>query len=443
MFGYYIELAVRSLRRNVVLTALMIAAVAVGIGVCMTALTTLRAMSGNPIPAKSSELFVPHINAWDPARGKPGTADSQFSYRDAMALMKAQRGVRQAAMYQVTPNLKTPGGRLIKAHGRATFADFFAMFDVPFRSGAPWGQKEDDDRENVVVLSSKLADQLFPHAEPLGLTITLNGRDYRVVGVTRAWMVTPRFYDLADQDADRFAYGETEDFFLPFATAIDRQLIPHNYTSCMAEDPMPPTWEGRLGSGCYWVQFWVQLPTPAQVRDFSAFLHSYVIAQQRLGLYHYPPRVQMFDVMDWLAFNYVSDGSVRVNMLIATGLLLVCLVNAVGLMLAKFAGKSAELGIRRALGASRRDLFLQCFAETLIVGLLSATLGLALTVAGLWGVRSLRGVAADSAMGQLYSLDVQMALIVLVLAVAATVLTGVYPAWRAVRIQPAWQLKTQ
>jgi putative ABC transport system permease protein len=443
MFAYYIELAVRSLRRNVVLTSLMIVAVGVGIGVCMTALTTLRAMSGNPIPARSAELFVPHIDAWDPARGKPGTADSQFSYRDAMALMKAHRGVRQAAMYQVTPNLKTPGGKLIKVHGRATFADFFAMFDVPFRSGAPWGRKEDDDRENVVVLSSKLADRLFPHVEPLGLTITLNGRDYRVVGVVRPWIVTPRFYDLADQDADRFAYGETEDFFLPFPTAIDRQMIPHNYTSCMAEDQMLPTWEGRLSSGCYWVQFWVQLPTAAQVRDYSAFLHSYVLAQARLGLYHYPPRVQMMDVMAWLAFNYVSDGTVRVNMLIATGLLLVCLVNAVGLMLAKFAGKAAELGIRRALGASRRDLFLQCFAETLIVGVLSATLGLALTIVGLWGVRYLRAVAVDSAMGRLYSLDGQMAMIVLALAVVATVLAGAYPAWRAVRIQPAWQLKTQ
>jgi len=52
-------------------------------------------------------------------------------------------------------------------------------------------------------------------------------------------------------------------------------------------------------------------------------------------------------------------------------------------------------------------------------------------------------VAQDSAFGHLYRLDAQMALIVLALAVAATVLTGVYPALRAVRMQPAWQLKIQ
>jgi putative ABC transport system permease protein len=441
MVGYYSELAVRSLRRNVVLTTLMVVAVGVGIGVCMTALTTLRAMSGNPIPDKSAQLFVPHINAWDPARGKPGTSDSQFSYRDAMALMKAHRGVRQAAMYQVILNVKTLSGRLEQAHGRATFADFFPMFGVPFRSGAPWGAKQDDDRDNVVVLSSKLADRLFPHIEPVGRIVTLTGRDYRVVGVIRPWILTPRFYDLSD--ADQFAFGETEDFFLPFPTAITRQIIPRNYTSCMEEDRQWVEWEGRLTSGCYWVQFWVQLPTAAQVRDFNTFLQGYAIEQQRLGFYHYPPRVRMLDVMDWLAFNHVSDGSVRVNMMIATGLLVVCLVNAVGLMLAKFASKAAELGVRRALGASRVDLLVQCFFETVIVGLLSAALGLALTSAGLWGVRSLRGVAQDSAFGHLYRLDAQMALIVLALAVAATVLTGVYPALRAVRMQPAWQLKIQ
>jgi ABC-type lipoprotein release transport system permease subunit len=58
-------------------------------------------------------------------------------------------------------------------------------------------------------------------------------------------------------------------------------------------------------------------------------------------------------------------------------------------------------------------------------------------------VRALRGVSRDSAIGHLYCLDVQMALIVLVSAVVATVLTGMYPALRAVRAQPAWQLKVQ
>ena len=68
MLAYYFRLGLRSLRRNVVLTVLMIAAIAVGIGASMTTLTVFRAMSGNPIPRKSSQLFAVQIDNWSPDR---------------------------------------------------------------------------------------------------------------------------------------------------------------------------------------------------------------------------------------------------------------------------------------------------------------------------------------------------------------------------------------
>ena len=57
MFGYYLDLAVRSLKRNKVLTALMIATLALGIGASITTLTVLRLLSGDPLPQKSGRLF--------------------------------------------------------------------------------------------------------------------------------------------------------------------------------------------------------------------------------------------------------------------------------------------------------------------------------------------------------------------------------------------------
>ncbi len=53
MFGYYLRLALRTLRRNIVLTSLINAAVGFGIGAYMTILTVLIAMSGDPMPDKS------------------------------------------------------------------------------------------------------------------------------------------------------------------------------------------------------------------------------------------------------------------------------------------------------------------------------------------------------------------------------------------------------
>src|SRR5580658_7570627 len=107
MLGYCFELAIRSLRRNIVLTALMVAAVGVGIGASMTMLTTLVVMSSDPIPDKSSQLFVPQIDVagYATEHHEIENLPWNLAYRDAMAFTKARFGVRRAAMYPLTLNV--------------------------------------------------------------------------------------------------------------------------------------------------------------------------------------------------------------------------------------------------------------------------------------------------------------------------------------------------
>jgi putative ABC transport system permease protein len=62
MFAYYTRLAVRSFRRNKILTALMVVAIALGIGASMTTLTVFHVLSGDPIPGKSDQLFYVQID---------------------------------------------------------------------------------------------------------------------------------------------------------------------------------------------------------------------------------------------------------------------------------------------------------------------------------------------------------------------------------------------
>lgn len=438
--GYHFALAVRSVRRNAVLTALMVVAVGVGIGASMTMLTPLVAMSDNPIPDKSSQLFVPQIDVSGDAsrQHRPDWMPRELTYRDAMALMKAHRGVRQTAMYPLMLNVNPPRGDPFQAAGRATYGDFFSMFEVPFRSGAAWGPREDDEGLNVVVLSAKLADRLFPHSNPVGRTVNLGEKDYRVIGVIRPWTPTPRFYDV-----DSGAYSETEDFYLPFSTAIDRQLWTNDDEGCDAT-ALPSGWAGLLTSECPWIQFWVELPRAAQARAFKAFLENYAAEQRQLGRFAWLPLVGLHDVMGWMVYERIVPNEVRVDSAIGVGFLVVCLLNAVGLMLAKFSSRAGELSVRRALGASRADIFLQCVTETMVIGLSGGALGLALTAAGLTALRVLDGVAhRDSAVGHLISLNVEMVLITFAAAVVTTICSGLYPALRASGVQPGWQLKVQ
>jgi putative ABC transport system permease protein len=437
MLGYYVELAVRSLRRNVVLTTLMIAAIGVGIGASMTSLTILRAMVADPIPEKSAQLFIPQIDVWGPqTRGGDPAADfyllPELTYRDATALMLARRGLRQSAMYAVRMDVSTPGARPFAMHGRAVYADFFKMFDVPFHAGSPWGSAEDKGRARVAILGAKLAQRLFPKGNALGSTLTLNEREYRIVGVLNPWNPTPQFYNV-----ELGAYSDGEQLFIPFSTAIDRQVQLDGWNEC--QNPPGPGWFGYLNSECVWVGFWVELPTAAMARDYKQFLYNYAVEQQRLGRFHWPALVQLPDVRQFLVRMHVLPDEVRVSTMVACGFLLVCLINVVGLMLAKFTGRSGEIGVRRAMGATRSDIFLQCLIETGVVGAVGGVLGLVLTVLGLAADRTI----VDAGVQRLAHLDEVAVAVTLVLAVCATLCSGLYPTWRASRVQPALQLKTQ
>ena len=104
MLKYNIKLALKSMRRNPVITALMVAAIAVGIGVSMTTLSVYHMMSSNPIPAKSDVLFAVTLDSWDPLRpfdeDEPDRAPHQLTFHDAERLIKLGEGKRQTAMFE-------------------------------------------------------------------------------------------------------------------------------------------------------------------------------------------------------------------------------------------------------------------------------------------------------------------------------------------------------
>jgi putative ABC transport system permease protein len=437
MYRYYFRLGIRSLRRNMVLTGLMIAAIAVGIGACMTALTVFRAMSGDPIPEKSTQLYTPQIDNWPPDRppnDSPDKLQPLLSYIDVMALMQAHPAKRQSAMFATMLSVRPadPQQKPFKASVRTTYTDFFPMFDVPFKYGRAWTASEDENRSAVVVLTREMNERLFGGANSVGKTIRLDSEPYTVTGVLDDWQILPRFYDLQIQP-----FGKADEIFMPFTRAIEKQMKVLGSTQCNGD--LGPGFEGLLRSECTWLQFWAELATPSDAAKYRAFVNNYAAEQQRLGRFHWPPHTQLRNVKEWLRYRHVVPNEVRILILVSFGFLLVCLMNAMGLMLAKIMGRAGDIGVRRALGASRAAIFAQCLVETGVVGLAGGLFGLALTALGLWAARSL----LTKNFVALAHLDLTDTAIAVLLAVGATVLAGLYPTWRAAHVQPAWQLKAQ
>ena len=85
MFRYYLRLGALSIRANPALSALMIAAIAIGIGACMTIVTIRYVMSGNPIPEKSDQLYYVQVDNWDPSEVyyEPNEPPDQLTYLDS------------------------------------------------------------------------------------------------------------------------------------------------------------------------------------------------------------------------------------------------------------------------------------------------------------------------------------------------------------------------
>jgi putative ABC transport system permease protein len=98
--------------------------------------------------------------------------------------------------------------------------------------------------------------------------------------------------------------------------------------------------------------------------------------------------------------------------------------------------------VRRALGASRRDIFWQHLTESGVIALAGGIVGGLLGVTGVWALRAYYGRFVDDA-PKLLPFDGVTFLIVITIAVFAGLLAGLYPAWRIGRAAPASYLKVQ
>jgi len=433
MFAYYCNLALRSFRRDKALTALMVLAIALGIGACMTTLTVFHVLSGDPIPGKSDRLFYVQLDPAEMNDFTPGEEPSEQVTRfDAETMLREKRGTRQAMMtgggISITPAKE--GLTPFVADARYTSADFFPMFEVPMLYGNGWSAKEDDARARVAVISKSLNERVFGGGNSVGKQLRIDQTDFTVVGVVEEWRPTPRFYDM---NSDR--YGSLEDVFLPFSTSRDLDMGRNGSMDCWGDSDGDST---GVNAPCVWIQYWVELDSPQKAAEYRDYLVNYSDQQRASGRYKRPTNVRLRHVMEWLEFNRVVPNDVVMQLWLGFGFLLVCLVNTVGLLLAKFLRRGSEIGVRRALGASRGAIFTQCLVEAGAIGVAGGILGLGLSLLGLWAVR-----LQPASYAELAHLDLGMLLLTFVLAIVASVLAGLLPAWRAMQVTPAIQLKSQ
>lgn len=436
MFTYYLRLGFASMRRNYILSSLMIIAIALGIGASVSVVTVNYLMSSNPIPHKSEQLFYVQLDSWSPhqAARDPNEPPDQVTWRDATNLMQAKMAFKQTATASsgaiVQPEEQDI--RPFMASIRLSFTDFFTMFEPPFLYGSQWSETDDNNRNYVVVLTKEINDRIFGGENSVGRSVTIADAQFQVVGVLNEWQPVPKFYDVTTN-----AFDTVEDVFIPFYMKQELELNNGGNTNCW-KSPEGEGFQAFLNSECVNYQFWAQLRNDNEKQDYMTFLNSYVEEQKALGRFERPINNRLSDVMEWMEKEEVVADDAQIMLWMAFMFLFVCLVNTVGLLLSKFSGKASEIALRRAIGASRVDIFYQHIVETICIGLLGGLLGLVLAFAGLEGIKMLYG----EFMQNLVKLDLIMVALAFLLALISSVLAGLYPTWRACSVAPAAQLKS-
>ena len=430
MLAYNLRLAIKSLKKNPVLSLLMIGAIGLGIGVCMTTLTVYTLMSNNPIPQKSDVLNAVQLDSWSPdeAWDEPNLPPRELTYRDATALMKNAPAKKQLVMFRSGFALQDMAAKLppFEVDARVTSANFFSMFDVPFRYGGGWDAAADEAAAQVVVLTKSINDKVFGDVDSTGKSITLNGREFRVLGVLQDWHPTPKFYDLNNGD-----FNDPEEIYVPFGLAAALELTSYGNTNGWKPEQIN-SYQDRLNSELVWLQFWAELPDADARETYKNWLDQYVLEQKKLGRFARPLNNRLSNVEQWMKVNEVVTQDSKVLLGLSFLFLAVCLLNIVGLLLAKFIGKSSETALRRALGATQGQILQKNLVEVGVIGLAGGALGLLLALAGLQGVKALY-----DGYERLVQLNGPLLITALVIALLSSLAAGLYPAWRAVRVAPA------
>lgn len=436
MFLHYLDLAWRSIRKTPILSLLMIFAIAIGIGITITTLNVYKTMAQNPAAEKSEQLQ--RVQLWSQGPNSWERFHSLVTYQDIMNLRKINTPQRKVAMLGSGAVIKTDDETqaAFMEGMQITDSDFFEMFDVPFLHGSAWSKDVDENPAYQVVIAKSLNQKLFGGGDNIGKTIYIKLKPYQIVGITDDWNPQPKYYNLGNG-----AFNDSDLIFVPFSLLPIEEFSIWGNTSGWKYEQLND-FQDRLNSEKVWTMFWAEFENQEQIDAYKQDLIGYVEQQKALGRFTdgktAEESVQLMNVEQWLEFNKVVEEDNKILVGLGFLFLTVCLVNILGLLLTKFLKRAPEVGVRRAIGASRRQIFSQYMVEVGVIGLLGGAIGLLLA----WGSLTLLGekFGTDAALTQL---DYSMWFITPTIAIGTALLAGLYPAWIVCRTKPSVYLKSQ
>lgn len=361
MPGHHMRTLYRTLSRHRLYTALNIAGLAVGIAVFLTLMLTVRFETGfNRWIPDADNIHRLNLTLAFPGRPSQFTSNVQAVAMPALAADYPQIEAFTRLM-GASVRVRLDDRTVIQ---RATRADpaFFEVFNLPVVAGDARTALIDPAS---VVLTETLAGIFFPNGQALGETLTLI-----VGGRESVYTVTAVIGDLPPQTSLR----------------ID-MLIPLNRAD------FPPGEQARLFD--VWNNFsttaYARISEPGAAEAINADMENFVIRRVNPDNLPAPlaevlrydlmalPHIHFADARSHDAAGAADPAVVRLLALVAVMTLALAAINYINLATARSSLRAREVAIRKTLGATRGALIIQFLSEAVLLALLAALFGLALT----------------------------------------------------------------
>ncbi|QTL34448.1 ABC transporter permease [Pseudoalteromonas viridis] len=447
------QLAWRGLKQKRKLTLLMVLNLAVGITLLLTMGTIVTRSGHSPIDQRADRVYHVSLNFMDPEFDRRSEFRSPpLTFRDAGALAEAFSAndtTRISFNYTTSFVLDLPDNSVRPVTAEASAADpqYFDLLQVPFIYGAPW--REDMQDTAVIVLDKKANDLLFGGANSIGKQVVINNRQLEVVGVMDMSAYLRRFQNM------RFQARANDMAVIPLGYAHANNLPRTGYMPCRTKEEAARTRyrredvQGLKSAECGYLHAWAVLD-PMQHdnshAELTLWMRNYTQQQASQGRFgHSEPYylTQLASLNDRMSDNLYWE---QIYLKFAYLLFAICLINTIGILLAKNQSRAKLVSLYRALGANKLYILKVQLLELSMLSSAAIALGLLLAQFGLVAMFHLALYQADyladaEQVRRMYSMDTLFALQAAVGIFVAIFAAGLYPIIKASRTAPAAQLR--
>jgi putative ABC transport system permease protein len=403
VFGSFFEnvrVALIGLRSNKLRAALTMLGITIGVGAVIVLVSLGQAVDTfvrNQFIGLGTNLVL--VSPGTNTRGET----VRLTLREANALNDIAR-VPDALYIVPQLNLTRPAtfeGRTANGRIRGVTPEFPLVRNREVIAGRFFDQTETDGLARVAVIGLTVVDRLFPNTYPVGQSIRLGGVQFRVIGVMARSSSTGGFT------------GDDNDLiFVPITTAQTRLIS-----------------ERELSGARPISSILAQARDEGSIDLLAAEIRQ-VLREERQISFRAEDTFQIFTQSDLLASLEQITGLLTVFLVVIAGIsLLVGGIGIMNIMLVTVTERTREIGLRKAVGAQKRDIVLQFLVEATAISLVGGGIGVAI---------SLVGALLVSALSPDLQVTIQASSVALAagISVAIGIFFGIYPANRAAALNP-------